>query len=208
MKRRGSENESPARSAAGSRQAAAASAGVTQLSSSPGAARCQTAPSVVVVRSVARKSSAARPQRGGRGAGGGGPTSGRGGSSSTASGPGGRGESPSTAGEYRPPQSSDVLELFPGLEAHRLAGRDRHFHAGLGVTAHALLALPDLEDPETAQLDPLAGAKGVLHRVDDRVDRQGRLHPRDFRQLGHAVDDVSLDHSVSEKAAASVATGL
>src|SRR6185436_193374 len=86
------------------------------------------------------------------------------------------------------------LQLFAWLEADRLAGRDRHLDAGLRVTPHAALAVADLEDAEAAQLDPFAAGERVLDRVEDGVDRLGRLDAGDVARVGDAVDDVRFDH--------------
>src|SRR6185503_6676295 len=86
------------------------------------------------------------------------------------------------------------LQLFAGLEADRLAGRDRHLDARLRVAPDAALAIAHLEDAEAAQLDPLAARQRVLDRVEDGVDRFGRLDARDVARVGDAVDDVRFDH--------------
>src|SRR4051812_5711425 len=87
-------------------------------------------------------------------------------------------------------EESEVLEVFARLEAHRLAGGDRHFDAGLGIAADALLAVAHLEDAEAAELDALAVAERALHGFDDDVDGLRRLHPGHIRDFRDAVDDV------------------
>src|SRR5215218_7412234 len=102
---------------------------------------------------------------------------------------------------------SEILQVLARLEAHRLAGGDRHLDAGLGIAADALLAVADLEDAEAAELDPLAVAERGLHSLDDGVDGLSRLHPGYIRDFRDAVDDVRLDHCGSETGA-SLTTGF
>src|SRR4051794_16798057 len=114
---------------------------------------------------------------------------------------GGSGRLPSLIGSPAPGVRSEILEVLARLEADRLAGRDRHLDAGLGIAADALLAVADLEDAEAPELDPLAVAERALHGFDDGVDGLRRLDPGHIRKLSDAVDDVRLDHCGSETGA-------
>src|SRR3954453_228978 len=99
---------------------------------------------------------------------------------------GGSGRLPSLIGSPAPGVRSEILEVLARLEADRLAGRDRHLDAGLGVAADALLAVADLEDAEAPELDALAVAERALHGFDDDVDGLRRLYPGHIRELSDA----------------------
>src|SRR5450759_2665413 len=92
-----------------------------------------------------------------------------------------------------------VAELFARLEADRVSRRDLHFHSSFRVAPDALLPLLHLEDAETPQLDALSPSECVAKPLDHGVDRLGRLHARNFRNLCDFVDDIGLDHLTSGK---------
>jgi len=93
---------------------------------------------------------------------------------------------------------SDFAQALARLEANRLARRDLDLDAGLRIATDAAFAIPDLEDPEAAELDASLVEKRLLHRLQDCRDGIGRLHPRYVDSLRHAVDDICLDHEHSE----------
>jgi hypothetical protein len=66
--------------------------------------------------------------------------------------------------------------------------------AGFLVPAHAALAGLHHEDPEAAQLDPIASREGSAHRLDDGLDGNHRLLAGHISCSGNAVDEVVLDH--------------
>src|SRR5262245_4054397 len=75
-----------------------------------------------------------------------------------------------------------LLELLAHLEEGRALGGDVHRLAGLGIPAFAGLANLHLEAPEAADLDALALAERLRHRVEDRVDHDLRVLLRDVRR--------------------------
>jgi len=72
--------------------------------------------------------------------------------------------------------------------------RDLHLDARLRIASDPFLALLDLKDAETAELDSLSAGKSVAQTFDHGIDRLGGLDSRNFRYLGYLVDDVRLDH--------------
>src|SRR5512142_1743587 len=90
--------------------------------------------------------------------------------------------------------SGQIPQILAGLESNRVAGRDGHLDARLGVPADAALPALDLEDAETAKLDPVAGSQSGPHRLDHRLDSGRRLRTRNVREVDHEIDDVRFDH--------------
>src|SRR6185436_10556662 len=181
MRRAVAEKVSPIRSSDGFPQMASNSAGLNQakpsgarsVTTSVRLIRYITGPRVVVVKREDRKRSSARPQRGRIRRGCGGAVSTAGGTSSRRGRKGGRGGSggpgvggANGGGSLMPlpgvPAGSEILQVLPGLEADGLAGGDGHLDPGLGIAAHAFLAVPYLEYAEAAELDALAFAQRVL----------------------------------------------
>jgi len=76
----------------------------------------------------------------------------------------------------------NVCEVLARLEPDRLARRYPDFLSCSGVAANPFLSRLDLEDPETAQLDPFSAVQRLFHHHENRVDRLFSLY------LGEAVD--------------------
>ena len=87
-----------------------------------------------------------------------------------------------------------ALQLFPGFEPDGLAGGDIDLGAGARVAADAGLARLYVEDAEAAQLDPVAPFQGLLHGVEDGLDRHLRLGLGDPGPFHHLVYDIELNH--------------
>jgi len=87
-----------------------------------------------------------------------------------------------------------ALQFFAGLESDGLAGRDIDFSAGAGVPPDAGLAGLYVENTEAAQLDSVALFQGLLHGVEDGLDRHLRLGLGDPGPVHHFVYDIELNH--------------
>lgn len=109
--------------------------------------------------------------------------------------------------QTRSEEVSEVLQLFSGLEANRLARRDGDFDSGFGIPSYATLAVADLKDAESSKLDSLASRQCQLHLPEDGLDGLCRLDSRDFGGLCDAVYEVGFYH-VGSKRRRSVAAGF
>jgi len=87
-----------------------------------------------------------------------------------------------------------ILEFLPGLKANGLSRRDGHFFAGAGIATDAAFAWLDDENAKAPQLDPIAARKGVLHRIEERLDCLFGFQLRDAGLVGKAIDDIEFDH--------------
>ena len=67
-------------------------------------------------------------------------------------------------------QTAEALQLFAGLKADGLAGRNVHFFAGPRIAADAGLPRLHSKNSEAAQFDSLAAAHAVLKRFKNRLD--------------------------------------
>src|SRR5439155_24237130 len=89
---------------------------------------------------------------------------------------------------------SEVPEILAGLEADRVAGRDRDLDTGLGIASDPALAALDLKNAEAPQLDAVSRAEPGTHGFDDRLHRRRGLGARNRCETDHEVDDVGFDH--------------
>ena len=64
---------------------------------------------------------------------------------------------------------AERLEIFARLEANRLAGGNGDLGTRARITSDTGLAGLDGEDAEAAQLDTIAAAQSVLHRLKNSV---------------------------------------
>src|ERR1700722_12792919 len=87
------------------------------------------------------------------------------------------------------------LQFLAGLKSDRLAGRNRHFGAGARIAADARLPWAHVENPEAAQLDPLALSERPLHAFKHRFDRHLRLRLGNAGSVDHFINDVEFDQS-------------
>ncbi len=82
------------------------------------------------------------------------------------------------------------MQLFARLEAHRLPRRDRNLGSGARIAADSCLPRAHIEDPKSAELDPVASRKSPLQALKHRVDGCFRLVPRQAGLLDYVMDDV------------------
>jgi hypothetical protein len=83
-----------------------------------------------------------------------------------------------------------LVQVFAGLEAYGLAGRDADFGPGARVASDAGLAGLDGEDAEAAQLNAVARNQRLFHAGEDGVDRALRLRSGKSGSLNHPLDQV------------------
>src|SRR5216683_2324942 len=88
----------------------------------------------------------------------------------------------------------DSLQLFSGLEAHSLAGRNVHFFAGARVAADARFAGLHAEDSEASQLDALAAAQRVFQRLENGFDGLLGFRAANTSRRHNGIYDIELDH--------------
>ena len=70
------------------------------------------------------------------------------------------------------------VKFLARLEANSLAWSDGDFRTGPRVAADSRLTRSDIEDAETAQLNPVARSKCFLQALEDRVDSGFRFIAR------------------------------
>jgi hypothetical protein len=85
------------------------------------------------------------------------------------------------------------VQVFSGLEAHRLAGGDADFSAGAGVAADACFACADAENSESAQFDALACCESLFEALENRIHSSFGLAAGKARALDYVMDDVLLN---------------
>ena len=86
--------------------------------------------------------------------------------------------------------SVEQVQFLAGLEADRFAGSDADLSPGPRIAPDARLARPDVEDPEAAQLDPLAIGERLLERLEYGIDGRLGLVALQAGTLNHLVNDV------------------
>src|SRR5712692_605384 len=87
-----------------------------------------------------------------------------------------------------------VAQLLAGAEEDAALGLDRDHLSGLGVAPVVALVVLHVEGAEAADLDVVALAERLLHRVEDRLDGQLSLLLGEL-SLGHEDgDEVALQH--------------
>jgi hypothetical protein len=82
------------------------------------------------------------------------------------------------------------LQFLARLKPDSFAGRNGHLGSGSGVPPDPRLSGPNIKDPETAQLDPVAIAQGFFHRLKDRFDSHFRFCFRNACAIHDLIDDV------------------
>jgi hypothetical protein len=92
-----------------------------------------------------------------------------------------------------------LLKLFAGLEANRLAWRDRHLRACTRVSSNPGLSGTNVEDAEAAKFYTLALRQRVLHAFENSLDSHLRFGFRDACPVDDFIDDVELDQCLPPK---------
>jgi len=87
------------------------------------------------------------------------------------------------------------LQLFPGFESNRFAGRDRHLGSSARVATDAGLARPHVEDSKSSKLNAFAATESALHTFENGFNGHLRLSLGDARLVNDLIDDVEFDQS-------------
>jgi hypothetical protein len=82
------------------------------------------------------------------------------------------------------------MQLFTGLEAHRLARSNAHFRPGPGVPPDPRFPGTNIKDAEPAQLNPLPFRERAFQGLEHRIDCSLSLVPLQAGALNHLVNDV------------------
>ena len=85
------------------------------------------------------------------------------------------------------------MQLFAGLEADSLSGRDGDLGSGTGIASDAGLAWLYGEDAESAQLNAVALAKRLFHGLEDGIDGGFRLDAGKPGSFDNSLDEILLD---------------
>jgi hypothetical protein len=86
------------------------------------------------------------------------------------------------------------LQVFAGLEAYGLSGRDIHFRSGPRVPADTGLPRLHRKHAEAPQLNPIIGLEGVLHAIKNGIDRLLRFGLAHSRPLNDLIHKIEFDH--------------
>jgi hypothetical protein len=86
------------------------------------------------------------------------------------------------------------MELFTGLEANCLAGRNLHLGASSWVATDAGLSWFNGKNAESAELDPIARDEGALHALEDSVYRGLCFCSWQAGSFNHPLYEILLDH--------------
>src|SRR5579884_2076911 len=87
----------------------------------------------------------------------------------------------------------DGLQLFAGLEADGLAGRDVDLGASARIAPDAGLTRADGEDAEAAQLDAVTASQRLLHALKHRLDGHFGLGFSNAGLGNDFVDQIEFD---------------
>src|SRR6476660_8749106 len=89
-----------------------------------------------------------------------------------------------------------VPELLPGFERWYAAGFDLDRRPGLWIAARARGRLADGKRAEATQVDTLAFRQAFRYGLDECVDGDLHLLPRQILLLSDDVDQISLLHEL------------
>ena len=87
----------------------------------------------------------------------------------------------------------ECLQFLARLEPDRLAWRNGDFGSGARVPADARLSRADVEDAESAKLNPFTAPERTLHALEDGFDGHLGFCLGDARSIDHFVDDIEFD---------------
>jgi hypothetical protein len=85
------------------------------------------------------------------------------------------------------------MEIFAGLEANGLAGRDADFGTCAGVATDTGLSWFNGEDAEASQLDSVALGKSALHGLKDGIDGRLGFDAREPGAFDDTLNEILLD---------------
>ena len=86
------------------------------------------------------------------------------------------------------------MKLFARLEADCFTWSNGHFGTCPGIAADAGFTWLDGEDTETAQFDAVARDEGLLHAVEDGVNRRLCFGSRQSGTLNNPLYKILLNH--------------
>src|ERR1700730_1732076 len=92
------------------------------------------------------------------------------------------------------PDLVDRLQLLAGLEANRLARRNRYLGAGARVAPYAGLARPHVKHSKASQFNAVALGQRSSHAFENGFHGQFGLGFGNAGLVHHFIDDVELDH--------------
>jgi hypothetical protein len=88
----------------------------------------------------------------------------------------------------------EVFQFFAGLEEWNFLGGDFDTVARLWIAAHTGLALPGAEAAKATNLDLVAYPKRAHDAVEDGLDDDFTILPRQLREAGDFIDQISFCH--------------
>jgi len=86
------------------------------------------------------------------------------------------------------------LQVLAGLKADSLSGRDIYLRSGARVSSDSCLARFYRKDTEAPQLNSIVGFQGVLHAIEDGIDRLFGFGLADACALDDLIYKIQFDH--------------
>jgi hypothetical protein len=88
------------------------------------------------------------------------------------------------------------LQVFTRLKSDSFSGRDVHLGTRSWISSDPGLARLHGKDPKATQFNPIVRFQGILHAIEDGVDRLFRFCLANARTLDDLIDEVEFDHLV------------
>src|SRR6185312_10589006 len=85
-----------------------------------------------------------------------------------------------------------IAKLFGRLEVRHALGRHLHSLPSLRIAPNPRIPLPYTERPKAANLDLVAGLQRMDHGIEDRLNNDLAVAPRQISETGHFLDQVRL----------------
>ena len=86
------------------------------------------------------------------------------------------------------------LQVLAWLESNSFSWRDVHFRTRTRIPADARLSRFHREHAKAAQLDAIVGFEGILHAIEDCIDRLFRFCFAHSRPLDDLIHEIEFDH--------------
>ena len=90
------------------------------------------------------------------------------------------------------------LQFFSRFEPHRFPWWNGYFRSRPWIPADAGFARPNIKDAEASQLDPIALAKSLLHRFENRLYSHFSFGFCDTCPVHNLVDNIQLNQAASD----------
>src|SRR5437762_13505748 len=101
-----------------------------------------------------------------------------------------------------------ILEFLAWLEIGDPLGGHFDLFACFWIAADACIALPNAEASKAANLKFVAGLERLDDALEQRIDNDLRILPREFRNLGYFLNQVCFGHLLASPLFNSTSIGI